>query len=174
MSDGVTLPGTGALVRTEDAGDALGVVQVVKPAFGEHGVITPVSKNDPLPASDVQSRGVLERIEALFVDLSESIAALVDAVRGSPARPYASASTSPGALLSPVVIATANASRRGLTVFNEAPAAMYLLLGPTVSTTNYTILVAASGYYEVPYGYTGPVTALWAAAGGNARITEFY
>jgi len=74
-----------------------------------------------------------------------------------------------------VTILAANASRLGATVYNDSSAILYLGLGTTdVTTSNYTIKVASSGYYEVPYGYTGAIEGLWATDpnDGAARVTE--
>jgi hypothetical protein len=54
---------------------------------------------------------------------------------------------------------------------------MYLKLGTSASTTSYTVTLAGAGaapfsYYEIPFGYTGAITAVWSSATGNARVTE--
>lgn len=69
----------------------------------------------------------------------------------------------------------ANSARIGATIFNEsASAAMTVLLGAgTQSATVYTVKIAPGGYYELPFRFTGRVSGQWAAAVGNARITEF-
>lgn len=66
----------------------------------------------------------------------------------------------------------ANQGRRGATIYNDSSAALYLKLGATASTTSFTALVAAAGYYEVPFGYCGVIDGIWASANGNARVTE--
>ncbi|NBB11817.1 hypothetical protein GVN17_19645 [Pseudomonas sp. SLFW] len=75
-------------------------------------------------------------------------------------------STSSTALLA------ANAARKGATVYNESTAVLYVKLGSTVSASSYTAQVSANGYYEVPFGYTGTISGIWATANGNARVTE--
>jgi hypothetical protein len=68
-----------------------------------------------------------------------------------------------------------NASRLGASVFNDSTAVLYLSLGATATTTNYTVQVPAGGYYEFTNPgviYTGIITGTWAAANGNARLTE--
>jgi hypothetical protein len=45
-------------------------------------------------------------------------------------------------------------------------------MGTTASVTSYTAQVFPSGYFELPYGYTGEIDGIWSAAVGNARITE--
>lgn len=74
-----------------------------------------------------------------------------------------------------VTILAANTARYGATVYNDDANALYLLLGTgTVSATVYTVQVPSLGYYEVPFGFTGILTGLWAADGsGSARVTEF-
>ena len=74
-----------------------------------------------------------------------------------------------------VTILASNTARLGATVYNDSSAILYLLLGSTAaSTTNYTCKIASSGYYEVPFGYTGQLTGIWATDPGDgaARVTE--
>ncbi len=49
MADDVTLPGSGAVIATDDIGSGR-QVQLVKPAFGADGSATMVSADNPLPA----------------------------------------------------------------------------------------------------------------------------
>lgn len=80
---------------------------------------------------------------------------------------------------SSVTILAANTARRGATITNDSTAILYLdLTGGTASTTSYTVQLAGSttsgvSYFEVPFGYTGLITGIWASATGNARVTEF-
>ena len=67
----------------------------------------------------------------------------------------------------------ANTSRRGAMVHNDSTQVLYLKYGATASTTSYTVKVPADGYFEFPAPtYTGIVDGIWAAANGNARLTE--
>lgn len=72
-------------------------------------------------------------------------------------------------------ILAANSARYGASVYNSDANDLYLLLGAgTVSSTVFTVKVAANSYYEVPFGFTGVLTGLWAADGsGYAHVTEF-
>lgn len=83
--------------------------------------------------------------------------------------------TSVASLASSVSVLASNVARKGATVFNDSTAILYLLLvtGGTASTTAYTVQLVAGAYYEVPFGYTGALIGIWAAANGNARVTEF-
>lgn len=70
-------------------------------------------------------------------------------------------------------LVAANASRRALKIFNESTAVLYVKDGNACSITDYSVQVAAGGYYEWPLPiYTGKVTGLWASANGAAQITE--
>lgn len=64
-------------------------------------------------------------------------------------------------------------SRRVMAFFNESTAILYLAWGPGASPTNYTVQIAAGGYYEMPRPtYRGIVTGYWAAANGFVQVTE--
>lgn len=82
--------------------------------------------------------------------------------------------TSVAASTSAVTVLASNTGRKGAMFFNDSSAAMYLKLGSGASTSSFTVKIAADGYYELPEGavYTGAVTAVWASATGNVRVTE--
>lgn len=71
-----------------------------------------------------------------------------------------------------VTLLAANAARKGATIFNDSSAILYVKFGTTASTSSYTVQMAAGGYFEVPFGYTGRIDGIWASANGNARVTE--
>ncbi len=77
-------------------------------------------------------------------------------------------------------IIAANTARQGLSISNTDANILYLLLGGgTASATNFTVALSgatatAIGYYEVPYGFTGAITGIWAVDGaGAALVTEY-
>ena len=74
-----------------------------------------------------------------------------------------------------VTILAANTARYGASVANDDANALYLLLGAgTVSSTVYTVKLYTDDVYEVPYGFTGVLTGVWAGDGsGAARVTEY-
>lgn len=76
---------------------------------------------------------------------------------------------------SSVTILASNASRKGAMVYNDSTQVLYLKMGATASSSSYTVLIPAAGYYELPaaqYLYTGILDGIWASANGNARVTE--
>lgn len=84
-------------------------------------------------------------------------------------------STQVASAASATTILAANTARYGASVYNDDANILYLLLGAgTVSATVYTVQIPSGGYYEVPFGFTGILTGLWAADGsGSARVTEY-
>lgn len=68
------------------------------------------------------------------------------------------------------------AAAGGRAVFNDSSQILYIAFGATAaSVTDYTVQVAAGGYFEFPPSrfYGGPVRAIWASANGFARCTEW-
>ena len=67
----------------------------------------------------------------------------------------------------------ADASGPSMVVANASTAILYLLLGTgTPSATNWTYALAAGAQLEI-WGYRGAIQCIWAAANGNATVTEF-
>lgn len=80
-----------------------------------------------------------------------------------------------GTVSASTTILAANVARLGATVFNDSTSILYLSLGATCTTTNFTVKLAAGAYYELPNdstGWVGIITGTWATATGNARVTE--
>jgi len=79
---------------------------------------------------------------------------------------------------SSTTVLAANADRKGATFYNDSGAILYLGLSATaVSTSAYTLQIAAQGYFELPLNdggvYTGICLGIWASdAGGSVRVTE--
>lgn len=74
---------------------------------------------------------------------------------------------------SSVTLLAANPDRLGGTVYNDSTVELFITLGATSSLTAFTVAVPADGYYELPSGWVGPVSGIWASDGsGAARVTE--
>ena len=76
-----------------------------------------------------------------------------------------------------VTLIASNANRLGGTVYNDSSAILYVKLGATASTSDFTVTLSPltssiGGYFEVPFAYTGIITGVWASATGNARVGE--
>lgn len=83
------------------------------------------------------------------------------------------ATNSVSASASNVTLLSSNSSRLGATIWNDSTTAtLYVKLGTTASTSDYTAQLYPSGYYELPYNYSGRVDGIWTAAVGSAKVTE--
>lgn len=83
-----------------------------------------------------------------------------------------------------VTLLAANAARNGATICNNSNQTLYVKLGTTANigagTESFTAILApkdtnnVGGYYEVPFGYSGRIDGIWAAAdaAGEALMTE--
>lgn len=71
-----------------------------------------------------------------------------------------------------VTLLPSNTARLGATIYNDSFALLYVKLGPTATTSDFTIKLFPLSYYEVPYGYTGIIDGIWSNSIGFARIGE--
>lgn len=73
-----------------------------------------------------------------------------------------------------VTILAANANRVGAAIYNDSSQILYLKLNSgAASSSSYTVQLGVQGYYCLPFRYVGVITGIWAAANGNAYVTEF-
>ncbi|MBO0884367.1 MAG: hypothetical protein J2P17_29365 [Mycobacterium sp.] len=146
MADTVTLPGTGAVVATDEVTDGtLGTVQVQYVKVMD-GTLNGTNKQT------VGSDG----------------GALV-----TYARPSTATITSVAGSATTVSLLASNTGAKLRTAFNDSTATLYLKYGTTASTSSYTVQMPPNSYYEFPQPlYTGAVDGIWSAANGNVRLTE--
>ena len=148
------------------------------------------SLTETAPATDTASSGLNGRLQRIAQRLTSLIALLPSAlvsgrldvnigaapatvttnmVRGSTVTvaPVSSSATS-------VQIIAANASRLGLSVYNDSNQSLYLRYGSSAaSTTDYSVLVQAGGLYEIPdRSVQLELRGIWPSANGFARVTE--
>lgn len=77
---------------------------------------------------------------------------------------------------SSVNILASNANRKGARIFNTDANALFLDLsgGTAVAASRAQVSLATNTGYDVPFGYTGLITGIWAGDGtGNASVVEF-
>ncbi len=130
--------------------------------------ITPVSGTDDVTWLD--AAGVKQ--SSIVVVATGPAGAAIGPVTSSTATLSAVASTT-----SAVALLAANTSRKGAAIYNTDGNALYILLAAsgTPSATNASYVIpATTGYWEVPFGYTGAIRGAWAVDGtGSAYVTEF-
>lgn len=92
-------------------------------------------------------------------------------------RTYGTATlTSVGDSATSVTLLAANGRRRGASIVNASTATLYVNLsgGTATATTAHSVQLTTGAYFEVPFGYTGAITGIWASdAGGSANMTEY-
>lgn len=94
----------------------------------------------------------------------------------TPIKSNISSHSTVGDSASSVTILAANTRRKGASIVNTSTAVLYLNLagGTATTTTAHHVQLAENDYFEIPFGYTGLITGIWASdAGGSANIAEF-
>jgi hypothetical protein len=89
-----------------------------------------------------------------------------------PTAPASTVVTQAPSSASNTTLKVSNANRKGLTLYNDSTSAVYVKLGATASSASFTIKMVAAAYYELPFGYTGIIDAIWVSANGNMLVTE--
>lgn len=118
--------------------------QLVKVEFGAAGSATPASSTNPLPVQSGSST-----------------------ITGNGPQTVTAAVTD-------TLILAANVNRRGVAIFNDSTAILSLSIGTNAaSASNRSVPIQPSGYYEMPFGYTGQIRGVWSAVNGAAKVTEF-
>lgn len=80
--------------------------------------------------------------------------------------------TFPGATTASALLVPASANRRGGIIYNTAAAALYIKFDTGASVSSFTQVVgAASGSFNIPEGYSGPIYAALASGTGQVNVT---
>lgn len=70
-------------------------------------------------------------------------------------------------------LAASNPNRKGLYIYNDSSATLYIAFAPTASISSFTTPIPGNDLYEMPLPiYTGTVSGLWSGATGFARVSE--
>lgn len=123
-------------------------------------------------ASADASDGKARRIVSTASNPAETDRGII--TRNAPQRSATATTTQVSDTASTAQLLAANSARRGAIITNDSSAILYVKLGTTASTTDYTVQLAQKAYYEVPFHYTGRIDGIWATDpnDGGARITE--
>ncbi len=162
----------GSVIGTDNIGGI--IYQRVKVVWGVDGTVVDTSAINPLPVVLATGAAVIGHV----ITDSGSTTVVTGTVTTKEVRPATGTQTSVASSNTHVPILASNANRLGGTVTNDSTQILYLLLAAgNASNTNYTVQLAGSttggvAYYEIPFGYTGPIDGIWASANGNARVTE--
>ena len=107
------------------------------------------------------------------IDPITGAVAITGSITASPVAPSGTATTArvPAAITA-TVLQAANADRKGITVFNDSTAPLFVKLGTNASPTDYTVKLYKDDTYEAPFAWIGVVSGIWTAATGAAQVTE--
>lgn len=73
-----------------------------------------------------------------------------------------------------VLLLKANLNRKGVTIWNECPANLYVELALNATVATFTARLTPGSYYEIPFDYTGPISGIWDGEDkGSAMVREF-
>ncbi len=86
--------------------------------------------------------------------------------------PSISTRTSPTVTNVVTTVLASNPARRGATFFHDGTGNCFLALGLACTPTDFTWRMVANDYFELPFGYTGTVTAIRASGSNVLRVTE--
>jgi hypothetical protein len=140
---------------------------VTIPASGT-GTATPVVATDDVSGVHYQYMKIADgTADSVYKAIVTSVGHLLVAHRTATAT-----CTNVASSASNVTLLSLNAARNGATIYNDSTSAVYVKLGSTASASSFTVKMGAGGYYEVPFGYTGQIDAMWVSANGSARMTE--
>jgi hypothetical protein len=146
------------------------------------------SLTETAPATDTASSGlngrlqrIAQRVTSLIALLPASLgtktgaASLAVTLASDDLRSATAAFTSVNSANASTNILALNAARKGAVIVNTAANILYLdLTGGTAAVTRYAAALATGEEYQVPFGYSGLITGIWAADGaGAALVTEF-
>lgn len=192
MANNVNVTGSGAIpVEAIDNSSVWRqVVTLSQPSGAATDVIGILTET--APASDTASSGLNGRLQRIAQRITSLIALVPSSLGGKTAansfsvtiatddaiqqRPGTGTNSSVSASTSAGTLIASNSSRKGATIENNSTSAtLYVLLSGsgTVSSTVKSLTILAGSYYEVPFGYTGRITGVWASATGFASVTEF-
>lgn len=72
------------------------------------------------------------------------------------------------------LLAAATAARRMVLITNATAGVLFIKFGTGASSTDFTVRLAAGGYYEMPAPiYGGVITGILDTGTGNAQITTY-
>jgi len=88
--------------------------------------------------------------------------------------PSTASITSVAGNASNVALLASSTSRRGVIIFNDSTAILYVALTETATASNFSYRLTPYATLELlgDKNFTGDINGIWSSATGNARITE--
>jgi hypothetical protein len=158
ISNSLTIGSLPSISGTVTANLGTAVVQIVNAIQDGDGTTFGIDRDFPVSGS-----------VAIQAGLSQigSVTANTFAVQGTAVTTSNFTSTTPS-----TVLASFNATREVLTIFNEGAGNLHICAGATCTTIAYQVRLSAGDYYEVPNHQTTITHSAVFATSGTARVTE--
>ena len=87
--------------------------------------------------------------------------------------PTSSVVTAVASTIGTVVLSVAQTKRVNLSIYNASTQVLYMKLGSGAKSTDFTLMMVSSGFYELPRPvYNGQITGVWPSANGFAYVSE--
>ncbi len=139
------------------------IIQLPKPPFFDQRKLAIVS------LTRVESELQTIAIEVSDMPISNPPTVTVNLPSAATVTPATVASS-----ITSVALVAANANRKGLTIYNNSTARLYVDHDAAASLTDFTVMLEPGGFYEVPREYAPlALSGIWASANGNALVREF-
>jgi hypothetical protein len=165
----VPIAGTVGVSGTVPVSGPLTDAQIRATALPVSGTFWQATQPVSGPLTDTQLRATAVPVSGPLTDAQLR----ATAVPVSTPRPATGALSNVAGTTTSGTILAANTARVGATIWNDSTAILYLRLASgTASASACTVKLIADAYYEVPNGYAGVITGVWASAAGFARVTE--
>mgnify|MGYP001613411359 CR=1 FL=1 len=71
-----------------------------------------------------------------------------------------------------VYVMPPNPDRLGATIYSDGNGDCFIALGDGISLTDFTLRMSGNDYIEIPFGYTGVVTAIRKSGSCVLRVSE--
>lgn len=76
------------------------------------------------------------------------------------------------ASISQITIVSSNTSRKGLVLYNQSPATLYVSSVNGFTKTSAPVVIPTMSRWTMPVDYTGAYYGVWDAATGRVQVTE--
>ena len=75
--------------------------------------------------------------------------------------------------VSGIVLLAANTNRKGVTIFNDSTARLFVNVNATYNAALYAFAIEPGATYNMDERYSGEIMGQWSLVNGRALVTEF-
>jgi hypothetical protein len=134
------------------------------------------AKKQALSLVDSETGDTIMSVDVNLKELNGTIINTANPIPVSVKMPTSSSTvlTNVAASTSAVTILVADAATKGVIIYNDSSAALYIKYGLSASNTSFTYKISGGSNWEMTSSpvYTGIITGVWDTATGDARVTK--